>query len=161
MDPTTNPFAPGAGSAPPALTGRDEVIRSAEIALQRIRDGRSEKSQFLLGLRGVGKTVLLNHIGHRAEELGYHIVPLEAPEGSGWPRVASFPSMPELERALGRPLYPQIVLLDADQPDGYVREWRPPGLPPERHLGYAVQWYSLATALVVIWIVVNTRRTAE
>jgi hypothetical protein len=81
MDPTTNPFAPGAGSAPPALTGRDEIIRLAEIALQRIKDGRSEKSQFLLGLRGVGKTVLLNHIGHRAEELGYHIVPLEAPEG--------------------------------------------------------------------------------
>jgi surfeit locus 1 family protein len=100
-------------------------------------------------------------IAGRVDALPRAGIDLEAPEGSGWPRVASFPSMPELERALGRPLYPQIVLLDADQPDGYVREWRPPGLPPERHLGYAVQWYSLATALVVIWIVVNTRRTAE
>ena len=81
MDPTKNPFAPGAGSAPPSLTGRDDILRSATVALHRIRIGRPEKSQMLLGLRGVGKTVLLNHIGNLADELGYHIVYLEAPEG--------------------------------------------------------------------------------
>lgn len=98
-------------------------------------------------------------IAGRVDALPRAGIDLESPPGSGWPRVASFPSMAELERALGRPLYPQIVLLDGDQPDGYAREWRPPGLPPERHLGYAVQWYGLATALVVIWIVVNLKRT--
>lgn len=81
MDPTKNPFAPGAGSAPPSLTGRDDILQSATVALHRIKIGRPEKSQMLLGLRGVGKTVLLNHIGNLADELGYHIVYLEAPEG--------------------------------------------------------------------------------
>lgn len=81
MDPRNNPFAPGAGTPPPALVGRDEIITAAEIALHRIRAGRSEKSQMLLGLRGVGKTVLLNKIGQIAEDQGFIIVKLEAPEG--------------------------------------------------------------------------------
>lgn len=81
MDPLRNPFAPGAGAPPPALVGRDEIIRAAEVALHRIRSGRPEKSQMLLGLRGVGKTVLLNRIGTMAERLTYHVVRIEAPEG--------------------------------------------------------------------------------
>jgi len=81
MNPQNNPFAPGAGSAPPALAGRDDIIDAAAVALHRIKSGRPEKSQMLLGLRGVGKTVLLNHIGNLANELGYQIVSLEAPEG--------------------------------------------------------------------------------
>ena len=58
MDPVRNPFAPGAGSPPPALAGREEIILNAEIALQRISLGKYTKSQILLGLRGTGKTVL-------------------------------------------------------------------------------------------------------
>lgn len=81
MDPLRNPFAPGAGTPPPALVGRDEIISAAEIALHRIQRGRSEKSLMLLGLRGVGKTVLLNKIAEMAEEIGYSVVKLEAPEG--------------------------------------------------------------------------------
>lgn len=81
MDPLRNPFAPGAGTPPPALVGRDEIISAAEIALHRIRSRRSEKSLMLLGLRGVGKTVLLNKIGDMAEDIGYSLVKLEAPEG--------------------------------------------------------------------------------
>lgn len=81
MDPLRNPFAPGAGAPPPELAGRDEIIRAAEIAVHRIRAGRPEKSQMLLGLRGVGKTVLLNRIGEMAEGIGYHVVMLEALEG--------------------------------------------------------------------------------
>ncbi len=81
MNPLQNPFAPGAGAPPPELAGRDEVIEAARIALHRIRAGRPEKSQMLLGLRGVGKTVLLNRIGDMAEDIGYHLVALEAPEG--------------------------------------------------------------------------------
>jgi hypothetical protein len=81
MDPLHNPFAPGAGSSPPELAGRDEIIKGATTALQRIQLGRPEKSQMLLGLRGVGKTVLLNRISQIAQDLGYLAVTLEAPEG--------------------------------------------------------------------------------
>ncbi|MEM8784901.1 MAG: ATP-binding protein, partial [Pseudomonadota bacterium] len=60
MDPIKNPFSPGAGTPPPELAGRDADIRRAEIAIARIKNGRHAKSEILVGLRGVGKTVLLN-----------------------------------------------------------------------------------------------------
>lgn len=81
MDPIQNPFAPGAGSRPPELAGRDSLIENATIALKRIRIGRHAKSQMLLGLRGVGKTVLLNRMAEIAEEAGYLTILLEATEG--------------------------------------------------------------------------------
>lgn len=81
MDRLTNPFAPGAGAPPPELAGRDDIIDAATVALHRVRRGKPEKSQMLLGLRGVGKTVLLNRIEELAEDAGYLTVPLEAPEG--------------------------------------------------------------------------------
>jgi hypothetical protein len=84
VDPTRNPFAPGAGARPPELAGRESIIDAANVAMQRIRRGRQEKSQMLLGLRGVGKTVLLNRL---AEDMGSIVVPLEAPEGQ---RLAAF-----------------------------------------------------------------------
>jgi hypothetical protein len=87
LDPLQNPFAPGAGVPPPELAGRDEIIDAARIALHRIRSGRPEKSQMLLGLRGVGKTVLLNRISEMAEGIGYNVVSMEAPEGQ---RLAEF-----------------------------------------------------------------------
>ncbi len=87
MDPLRNPFSPGAGAPPPELAGRDEILEAAGIALHRIRAGRPERSQMLLGLRGVGKTVLLNRIGEMAEDLRYQIVMLEAPEGQ---RLAAY-----------------------------------------------------------------------
>lgn len=87
-------------------------------------------------------------------------ITLASTPGSGWPRVASFPTLPQLESALGRPLYPQIVLLDPTLPDGYVRDWSPPGFPPIRHIGYAVQWFGLALTLVIIYVVVNLKKNA-
>ena len=81
MDPLTNPFTPGAGAPPPELAGRDEIIRAAQITLARVRMGRAERSQMLLGLRGVGKTVLLNRLLKDAKQTGYLTVWLEAPEG--------------------------------------------------------------------------------
>jgi hypothetical protein len=81
MDPLRNPLAPVAGAPPQELAGSDEIMKAAEIALHRIRAGRPEKGQMLLGLRGVGKTVLLNRIGEMAEAIGYQVVILEAPEG--------------------------------------------------------------------------------
>lgn len=80
MDPVRNPFAPGAGSQPPELAGREEIIAAAETALQRILLGRPAQSQMLLGLRGVGKTVLLNRIEQIAEKRGYLTSFIEAPE---------------------------------------------------------------------------------
>ena len=80
MDPVRNPFAPGAGSQPPELSGRTEVIRDAEIALRRVLLGRHEKSQIMLGLRGTGKTVLLNKIEQLATELSHVTAFIEAPE---------------------------------------------------------------------------------
>lgn len=80
MDPVRNPFAPGAGSQPPELAGREEIIAAADTALQRVLLGRPAQSQMLLGLRGVGKTVLLNKIEQMAESHGYFTSFIEAPE---------------------------------------------------------------------------------
>ncbi len=80
MDPLKNPFSPGAGSPPPELVGRDALLAQADILLGRILQGRSEKSILLTGLRGVGKTVLLNEIEHRARIAGYRCVSMEGSE---------------------------------------------------------------------------------
>jgi surfeit locus 1 family protein len=85
-----------------------------------------------------------------------------APERtSRWPKVTSYPSMPELEQALGESLEPRILLLDPDGPLGFVREWQPPGLPPLRYLSYAIQWWCFAGLAVVIWAVLSTRRAGS
>lgn len=81
MDRRRNPFAPGAGTRPPELAGRDQVIDDATVALARVKNGRPARSQMLLGLRGVGKTVLLNEIARIAEREGYRTIELETPEG--------------------------------------------------------------------------------
>ncbi len=80
MDPRINPFAPGAGSQPPELAGRDNILTGANIALARIRARRPSKSMILVGLRGVGKTVLLNRIWEAAREEGFKAVLIEAHE---------------------------------------------------------------------------------
>src|SRR5262252_4288476 len=87
MDPRRNPYAPGAGAPPPELAGRDELIERAAIALDRIRDGRSARSFVLYGLRGVGKTVLLNRIRLDAEARGFAGVRIEAPEERSLPAL--------------------------------------------------------------------------
>jgi hypothetical protein len=92
MDPRRNPYAPGAGAPPPELAGRDALIERAAIALDRVREGRHDKSLILIGLRGVGKTVLLNRIQIDAEERGIHGVRLEAPEDRSLPGILA-PSM--------------------------------------------------------------------
>ncbi len=85
MDPRKNPYAPGAGTPPPELAGRDEVIEQAAISLDRIRAGLSARSFILYGLRGVGKTVLLNRIRLAAESRGFLSVKIEAPEERSLP----------------------------------------------------------------------------
>jgi hypothetical protein len=80
MDPLRNPFSPGAGSPPPELAGRKQILEQARIALGRIKAGRSEKSLLMVGLRGVGKTVLLNEMRKMAQAAGYRCIMVEAHE---------------------------------------------------------------------------------
>ena len=81
MDEITNPFTPGAGSPPPALVGRDNVLYEANTLLDRTLAGRSAQSMLLTGLRGVGKTVLLNKVRHMAMDKRHvSIIQLEIEE---------------------------------------------------------------------------------
>ena len=87
MDPLRNPFSPGAGNPPPELAGRGDLLREAEIMVGRVKDGRYEQSLMLVGLRGVGKTVLLNRIRELAESTGYAVVMIEATESRSLPEL--------------------------------------------------------------------------
>ena len=98
MDPRTNPYAPGAGTPPPELAGRDSLIEEAAIALDRIRNGLAAKSMLMIGLRGVGKTVLLNRISEDARCRGFTTILLEAPEQLSLPGLL----IPPLHAALVR-----------------------------------------------------------
>ena len=80
MDPIKNPFSPGAGSPPPELVGRAPVLEQARILLGRVKLKKPEKSMLLTGLRGVGKTVLLNEIERMAKTAGYRTISIEAHE---------------------------------------------------------------------------------
>ena len=91
MDERDNPYAPGAGTQPPQLAGRDALLEQAAIALDRIRGGRAAKSLLLTGLRGVGKTVLLNRIEQDAEKRKFVTVHLEAPEDRPLPDLLAAP----------------------------------------------------------------------
>ena len=96
MDRLRNPYAPGAGIQPPELAGRDQILESARIDLQRLLAGRPVRGLMLLGLRGVGKTVLLNRIKREADNLGLQTVKIEAPEGGKLSQLI----VPELRRIL-------------------------------------------------------------
>ena len=81
MDKIRNPFSPGAGSPPPELAGREGILEQARVLFGRVRMQRPEKSLLLTGLRGVGKTVLLNEIERIAQATGYRTILVEAHEG--------------------------------------------------------------------------------
>jgi Cdc6-like AAA superfamily ATPase len=98
MDPITNPYAPGAGTPPAELAGRDNLRESFRIAAERTRLGRPTKSLLLTGLRGVGKTVLLDRMRQDAEASGLHTVRIEAPEGRSLPAILA----PQLRQTLLR-----------------------------------------------------------
>lgn len=98
MDPIHNPFAPGAGSPPPELAGRDNVRQKMNLCLERLRIGRPAKSLMLVGLRGVGKTVLLDQMMRDAEAKSIITIRIEAPEGRSLPAMLA----PQLRLALLR-----------------------------------------------------------
>src|SRR5881628_1386804 len=96
MDPVSNPFAPGAGTPPPELAGRDELRETIRVALERVRRGRPTKSILMVGLRGVGKTVLLDRMREDAEGTGIQTSRIEAPENRSLPALLA----PQLRQAL-------------------------------------------------------------
>ena len=87
MSPLENPFAPGAGTPPPELSGRDDLLGAVHVAAERTRRRLAARSILLLGLRGVGKTVLLNRVHDRAQADGFSTVMIEASERSGLPAL--------------------------------------------------------------------------
>jgi AAA ATPase domain len=96
MDTLKNPFSPGAGTPPPQLAGREQLLENVAIALQRASLGRSSKSVLMVGLRGVGKTVLLDRMFNRAVSDGLCPLRIEAPEARSLPALLA----PELRKAL-------------------------------------------------------------
>jgi AAA ATPase domain len=98
MDPVRNPFAPGAGTPPPELAGREGLRETVRIALERVRLGLPTKSILMIGLRGVGKTVLLDRMRDDAEGEGIQTLRIEAPEGRSLPAMLA----PQLRQALLR-----------------------------------------------------------
>ena len=104
MDPISNPFSPGAGAPPPELVGRDPLLEQARILLGRVKQKRPEKSLLLTGLRGVGKTVLLNEIERMAKTAGYQTILIEAHE----------------DKPLGELIYPALrsLLFELDRVAG-------------------------------------------
>src|SRR5438094_3725668 len=111
MDPIKNPFSPGAGSPPPELVGRDPILEQARILLGRVKQKKPEKSMLLTGLRGVGKTVLLNEIDRMAKAEDYRTIPIEAHE----------------DKPLGPSIAPHLrtVLYDLDRVAGAGNKGKP------------------------------------
>ena len=87
MDELANPYRPGAGTPPPALLGRDELLNRFGITVRRAVAGRPGKSLMPIGLRGVGKTVLLNRFREIAEQEGLKVGMIEAPESGNFPSL--------------------------------------------------------------------------
>jgi cytochrome oxidase assembly protein ShyY1 len=80
--------------------------------------------------------------------------------GDTWPKVTSFPSHEQLQAALGETISRRIVLLDPKTPQGYMRNWKPPGMEPGRHFSYAIQWWGFAVVLLVLYFALNFRRVS-
>jgi surfeit locus 1 family protein len=78
-----------------------------------------------------------------------------------WPKVTTYPHAAELRAALGRPTESRILLLDPREPNGYVREWQPPGMPAIRHWSYAVQWWAFAVLAIALWLILGFKKRSD
>lgn len=116
-----------------------------------------------LPLVGVGAG--MREVAGRLDQLpvpGVRVGTADTPGDTHWPRILLFPTVTDLEQVFGTPVESRIVLLDADRPDGYERVWRPAlEFPPERHLGYAVQWLALAIVAIVIFIALSLQHAPD
>jgi surfeit locus 1 family protein len=94
-------------------------------------------------------------------EPGVRVGEAGVPGDERWPRVLNFPRASDVEQVLGAPVESRILLLDPAAPDGYERVWRPSlGFGPERHLGYAIQWFALALTALVVFLALSLQRVS-
>lgn len=84
---------------------------------------------------------------------------VQAPET--WPWLTPYLMLDRVQTALAHPVAERVILLSPQAPHGFVRNWAPDTLPPARHTGYAVQWFALALAMFVVWVVVNFRKAGD
>lgn len=107
-------------------------------------------------LKSAGTVTVTGRVGELpAAGLAFGRAP--PPATGPWPRVTSFPTLAQLSGVLGRPLEPHIILLDPRAPDGYVRDWRLPGIPAMQNFAYAFEWWCFAIAAVVMWLVLSSK----
>jgi surfeit locus 1 family protein len=145
-----------------------------------IHDGRAGY-QVLTPLRTGHEAILINRgwvpadpdrailpvisVGDELREVVGRLIPLPSPgirleasrplSVSSWPRRLLYPTVEELLDQLDYVVHDYLLLLDQDEPDGFTREWRPVLMSPEKHIGYAVQWFALALTVLIIYFVVN------
>lgn len=143
MDPRQNPYAPGAGTRPPALTGRDREIAAFEILIDRLRAGTAGQSMIITGLRGVGKTVLLNTFEDISVDRGWIAVTREFDERSSLPAlVARSARRALLDLKPGKKLaervrerFAGLGTFTLKDPTGWELSYTPSGRPRSDELG--------------------------
>jgi surfeit locus 1 family protein len=112
----------------------------------------------LPAVAGPSGTVTVRAMIRLPPEKTFRLEAVDEP-ASGWPQVVQQVEFGPIEKRLGHRLRPRVLLLDPDDPGGFVREWRPVyGITPDRHRAYAAQWFTLAVVLLLIYVGVNTRR---
>jgi surfeit locus 1 family protein len=121
--------------------------------------GASREELPAVGIEGAGS---VQQLSGRLDELprpGLRLGEAQVPGAQGWPRVLNFPTRADVEAVLGEPVESRILLLDPAADGGFERVWRPSlGFGPERHLGYAIQWFALGLAVLVAYLALNQRR---
>jgi surfeit locus 1 family protein len=121
--------------------------------------GNSRAELPAVGIEGEG---LDEELRGRLDELprpGLRLGAAQVPGAQGWPRVLNFPTQAEVEAVLGEAVESRILLLDPEADGGFERVWRPSlGFGPERHVGYAVQWFALGLAVLIAYLALNLRR---
>ena len=100
-------------------------------------------------------------VAGKIDELTQAGIRLPAAASGTWPRLVNYPDMSELETQSGSRFQPRVILLDAAEPDGYVRDWRLHGTASDRNVGYAIQWFAFAATAAAIWIALSLRRPGE
>jgi cytochrome oxidase assembly protein ShyY1 len=131
-----------AGSSPGLLVNRGFVVHGGETGIPELPDGEVELSGLYAPPPGTGLRLGGNPLPHSAQ----------------WPKLTIYIDTQEIAQDAGQPLDERILLLDAAADSGFEREWTPQILPPERHRGYAFQWFCFSIVSIVIFIVLHWRR---
>jgi hypothetical protein len=143
VDPRRNPYAPGAGARPPALTGRDNEIQAYEILIDRLKDGVAGQSMIITGLRGVGKTVLLDTFEDITVDRGWIAVQREFDEQTSLPavvarsakRILNDLNPGERMAEMVREVWGNLGTFSVEDPNGFELSYSPSGKPSADALG--------------------------